>query len=97
MTFVLGDDRDNDYSIPFSLNSRVTKKQSLKLVVKHTYIYMYTYSDIHTYHYIYTNIYIHCRHGLSKRMGVLKELIIHNHKEKYKLLRCIESCHFQIS
>ena len=43
MTFVLGDDRDNDYSIPFSLNSRVTKNQSLKLVVKHTLIYMYTY------------------------------------------------------
>ena len=43
MTFVLGDDRDNDYSFPFSLNSRVTKKRSLKLVVKHTHIYMYTY------------------------------------------------------
>ena len=41
MTFVLGDDKDNDYFIPFSLNSRVTKKRSLKLVVKHTHIYMY--------------------------------------------------------
>ena len=39
MTFVLGDDRDNDYSFPFSLNSRVTKKRLLKLVVKHTHIY----------------------------------------------------------
>ena len=46
MTFVLGDDRDNDYSFPFSLNSRVTKKRSLKLVVKHTHIYMYTYDGL---------------------------------------------------
>ena len=77
MTFVLRDDRDNDCSIPFSLNSRVTKKQSLKLVVK-----------------IHISI---CIYIGEKRMGVLKELIIHNHKEPYKLLRCIESCHFQIS